>query len=241
MVTGTERPVPLSFTWALTPLAGDHRGAAHHPPVPGLRRPLHPGRRPRAGPGAALAQGHRQGRQGGDRRTDRRVPVHRRLRPDPVQAGPVGHRGAPRRDAAALPAAGRAARPGRAAQGHLRHRHPRRRHQRARSARCCSPGWSSSTGRRQRILKAREFHQIAGRAGRAGFDTSGSVVVQAPEHVIENARRDRQGRRRPQEAQEGPAPQARRRRGLVDRADLRQARRRRARAAGLQACGSTTR
>ena len=33
---------------------------------------------------------------------------------------------------------------------------------------------------------AREFHQIAGRAGRAGFDTLGRVVVQAPEHVIEN-------------------------------------------------------
>ena len=43
-------------------------------------------------------------------------------------------------------------------------------------------------GSRQRVLRAREFHQIAGRAGRAGFDTSGSVVVQAPEHVIENAR-----------------------------------------------------
>lgn len=43
-------------------------------------------------------------------------------------------------------------------------------------------------GSRQRVLKAREFHQIAGRAGRAGFDTSGAVVVQAPEHVIENAR-----------------------------------------------------
>jgi superfamily II RNA helicase len=32
----------------------------------------------------------------------------------------------------------------------------------------------------------REFHQIAGRAGRAGFDTAGTVVVQAPEHVVEN-------------------------------------------------------
>ncbi|MDP9397908.1 MAG: DUF3516 domain-containing protein [Actinomycetota bacterium] len=41
-------------------------------------------------------------------------------------------------------------------------------------------------GRRVRHLKAREFHQIAGRAGRAGYDTSGYVVVQAPEHVIEN-------------------------------------------------------
>ena len=43
-------------------------------------------------------------------------------------------------------------------------------------------------GRRQRVLRAREFHQIAGRAGRAGFDTVGYVVVQAPEHVIENAK-----------------------------------------------------
>ncbi len=43
-------------------------------------------------------------------------------------------------------------------------------------------------GRRQRVLRAREFHQISGRAGRAGFDTDGYVVVQAPDHVIENAR-----------------------------------------------------
>ncbi|MDX6324139.1 MAG: hypothetical protein QOK15_493, partial [Nocardioidaceae bacterium] len=43
-------------------------------------------------------------------------------------------------------------------------------------------------GRRQRVLKIREFQQIAGRAGRAGFDTVGYVVVQAPEHVIENER-----------------------------------------------------
>ncbi|MFZ0164433.1 MAG: DUF3516 domain-containing protein, partial [Trebonia sp.] len=34
----------------------------------------------------------------------------------------------------------------------------------------------------------REFHQIAGRAGRAGFDTAGRVVVQAPEHTVENER-----------------------------------------------------
>jgi len=38
------------------------------------------------------------------------------------------------------------------------------------------------------LLSAREFHQIAGRAGRAGFDVRGSVVVQAPEHVVENLR-----------------------------------------------------
>jgi hypothetical protein len=41
-------------------------------------------------------------------------------------------------------------------------------------------------GQRMRQLSAREFHQIAGRAGRAGFDTAGTVVVMAPDHEIEN-------------------------------------------------------
>ncbi|HET7067513.1 MAG TPA: DUF3516 domain-containing protein [Nocardioides sp.] len=48
-------------------------------------------------------------------------------------------------------------------------------------------GLAKFDGTRQRILRAREFRQIAGRAGRAGFDTLGYVVVQAPEHVIDNA------------------------------------------------------
>src|SRR6478672_9343533 len=43
-------------------------------------------------------------------------------------------------------------------------------------------------GVRTRGLKAREFHQIAGRAGRAGYDVVGTVVAQAPEHEVENAR-----------------------------------------------------
>ena len=45
---------------------------------------------------------------------------------------------------------------------------------------------SKYDGRTTRLLQAREFHQIAGRAGRTGFDTTGYVVVQAPEHVVEN-------------------------------------------------------
>jgi superfamily II RNA helicase len=49
-------------------------------------------------------------------------------------------------------------------------------------------GLSKYDGSKVRLLQAREFHQIAGRAGRAGFDTTGRVVVQAPEHVIENER-----------------------------------------------------
>jgi hypothetical protein len=41
-------------------------------------------------------------------------------------------------------------------------------------------------GRRSSILSVRDFRQIAGRAGRRGFDTKGTVIAQAPEHIIEN-------------------------------------------------------
>jgi hypothetical protein len=47
-------------------------------------------------------------------------------------------------------------------------------------------GLAKFDGSRQRVLRTREFLQIAGRAGRAGYDTAGYVVVQAPEHVIDN-------------------------------------------------------
>jgi len=55
-------------------------------------------------------------------------------------------------------------------------------------------------GEKVAILSVREFQQIAGRAGRRGFDDRGSVVCQAPEHVVENRRllaaADTPGRRR---------------------------------------------
>ena len=41
-------------------------------------------------------------------------------------------------------------------------------------------------GEKTGILSARDFHQIGGRAGRKGFDDRGWVVVQAPEHMVEN-------------------------------------------------------
>ncbi len=41
-------------------------------------------------------------------------------------------------------------------------------------------------GQQTKLLSARDFHQICGRAGRKGFDVQGSVIAQAPEHVIEN-------------------------------------------------------
>ncbi|MDQ3470468.1 MAG: DUF3516 domain-containing protein, partial [Actinomycetota bacterium] len=43
-------------------------------------------------------------------------------------------------------------------------------------------------GARVRRFNVREFHQLAGRAGRPGFDPDGHVWVQAPDHVIDNAR-----------------------------------------------------
>ncbi|MBI2510445.1 MAG: DUF3516 domain-containing protein [Opitutae bacterium] len=43
-------------------------------------------------------------------------------------------------------------------------------------------------GQKAAVLNVRDFRQVAGRAGRAGYDAKGYVVVQAPEHVIENKR-----------------------------------------------------
>jgi superfamily II RNA helicase len=57
---------------------------------------------------------------------------------------------------------------------------------------------SKFDGERTSVLSARDFHQIAGRAGRKGFDDIGYVVAQAPEHVIENKRlaeKAREGRK----------------------------------------------
>ena len=43
-------------------------------------------------------------------------------------------------------------------------------------------------GEKTGVLSVRDFQQIAGRAGRKGFDDRGFVAAQAPEHVIENLR-----------------------------------------------------
>src|SRR5690625_6467304 len=46
-------------------------------------------------------------------------------------------------------------------------------------------GLAKFDGKRMRLLNAREVHQIAARAGRAGFDTIGRVVLQPPTWTIE--------------------------------------------------------
>ena len=45
-------------------------------------------------------------------------------------------------------------------------------------------------GQSTKTLAVRDFKQIAGRAGRRGFDDVGYVVAQAPEHVIDNIKAD---------------------------------------------------
>ena len=87
-------------------------------------------------------------------------------------------------------------------------------------------GLSKYDGTRTRLLQAREFHQIAGRAGRAGFDTVGTVVVQAPEHVIDNERALAKAGDDPKQAPQGGPQEAA---GGLDRlgpAHVRPARRR---------------
>jgi superfamily II DNA/RNA helicase len=54
---------------------------------------------------------------------------------------------------------------------------------------------SKYDGQKVGILTARDFHQISGRAGRKGFDDRGWVVIQAPEHVVENLRLERKSQK----------------------------------------------
>ena len=63
-------------------------------------------------------------------------------------------------------------------------------------------------GEKTAHLTVRDFQQIAGRAGRKGFDDRGYVVVQAPEHVIENLRLEREGGARRQEGGQAEAARA---------------------------------
>jgi superfamily II RNA helicase len=55
-------------------------------------------------------------------------------------------------------------------------------------------------GEKTAILSVRDFHQVAGRAGRKGFDTEGFVMAQAPEHVIENLKMEAKAKTDPKKA-----------------------------------------
>lgn len=63
------------------------------------------------------------------------------------------------------------------------------------------------SGDKTAILTARDFHQIAGRAGRKGFDSIGYVVAQAPEHVIENLKLEAKSRQTGKKFQKRKPPE----------------------------------
>ncbi len=50
-------------------------------------------------------------------------------------------------------------------------------------------------GKKSAVLSVRDFRQVAGRAGRKGFDDQGYVIVQAPEHVVANKRAEEKASR----------------------------------------------
>ena len=187
VVTSATRPVPLSYEWAVTPMHETHRGAADHPPGAGVRRALHPGAaleraqaltsinvctREEKDRIAELIGGFRFS-PGFGKTLSRLVkhgigvhhagmlPKYRRLVEQLAQAGLLKVICGTDTLGVGINVPIRTV---------------------------VFTGLSKYDGRRQRMLKAREFHQIAGRAGRAGFDTAGTVVVQAPDHVVENHR-----------------------------------------------------
>ncbi|WP_404423074.1 DEAD/DEAH box helicase [Nibricoccus sp. IMCC34717] len=55
-------------------------------------------------------------------------------------------------------------------------------------------------GQKPGILSVRDFRQIAGRAGRKGYDDVGYVIVQAPEHSIANKRAEEKAAADPRKA-----------------------------------------
>ncbi len=185
LVTDAPRPVPLSYDYTFETLEatvelGLRAGEAPMYIVHFSQDEALKNARALASYGC-VGQSPARGREAGHEGHE----VHDPLRQDSAAA--AGRRGgrAPRGHAAALPPARGAPRPAGALAGHLRHRHARCRHQRAHPHRGAHAAHQVRRAKMRR-LRAREFHQIVGRAGRAGFDTEGMVVALAPEHEIEN-------------------------------------------------------
>ena len=213
-----------------------------HPAGAGLRRPLHPGRRARAGAGADEHQRLPPG--------PRRTPIAEAIGGFRFTAGfgktlsrlvrhgiGVHHAGM----LPEVPAAGRDARPGRAAQGHLRHRHPRRRHQRADPHRAVHR--AVQVRRHEDPAAAAPASSTRSPAGPGGpaSTRAGTVVVQAPEHVIENERALAKAGDDPKKRRKVVRKKPPRGLGRLGPADLRPAGRRRAGAAAAPASRSATR
>ena len=131
VVTSADRPVPLSYSYVLTPLQEtlEELLTTHQAPVYVVHftqaAALERAQALLSIPVASREERDRIAEMIGGFRFATGFGKHA------LAPGPPRHRRPPRRDAAQVPPAGRAAGPGRAAEGHLRHRHPRRRDQRA--------------------------------------------------------------------------------------------------------------
>ncbi len=106
VVRSATRPVPLSYEYRHHADDRDPDRTAGDPSGAGLHRALHPGGGGGAGAGADEHQHVHPRREGRHRRADRQLPLHHQVRPQPVALRPARHRGAPRRDAAEVPAPG---------------------------------------------------------------------------------------------------------------------------------------
>ena len=89
VVAGGERPVPLTFEYAMTPIHETIEALLERGSRPDLRRASDPGRSPRTRPGADQHQPLHPRGEGRDRRGHRRLPLHRRIRADPDPARPA--------------------------------------------------------------------------------------------------------------------------------------------------------
>ncbi len=241
-VTGAERPVPLEFEWVLTAGPRDPRAAAARRPRPRLRRVVHPGRRGRAGPGALVGR-HRLGRSA--RRRSRRPSggfrfgkgfgqALRRLVLHGIGVHHAGMLPKYRRLVETLAQAGLLAVICGTDTLGVGINVPIRT--------VLLTSLTKYDGRRQRVLRAREFHQIAGprRPGRAS----------TPSATSSSRRRSTSSRTPRPLAKAGDDPKKRRRivrkkppEGVLSyaEADLRQARHGRRPSRCSRGCGSRTR
>ena len=185
-VASRDRPVPLEFSYAETPLAQTLEALAGGGKGAGLRRALHPG-----GSGGERA-GFHEHRTSARRRKKRRSRTRWRASNSPAPTGRRSRNGCAHgiglHHAGLLPKY-RVLVEQLAQRGLLK-------------VICGTDTLGVGInvpirtvlftqlckfdGQKTGILSARDFHQISGRAGRKGFDDVGWVVAQAPEHAIEN-------------------------------------------------------
>ncbi len=212
------------------PRARDGAGVARHEAGADLRRALLAGRGHGARSGAVVDPHHRPRAARRDRRGDRRLPLHDRLRQDAVALRACGHRRAPRRHVAEVSQARGDPCTAGAAACHLRHRHPGRRHQRAHPHRAHDRADQVRRHPHAPALGARVPSDRGARGpGRLRHRRNRRRHGTRPRD--RERRADPQGRRRPQEAEEDRAQKGAAGLRQLDRAELRPPRRGRARTA----------